>query len=123
MNYGLLIVEFVVCTWILVMLAAELLVPRTRTSTLWQIALLGVLVAAVALAWAAPSAEGQTFQQMFVADRFAVYFKMLFLLTAAVVILMTREFQRHLSVNLGAFYMLLFTALLGIDRKSTRLNS
>src|SRR3990167_9338024 len=51
---------------------------------------------------------------MFLADRFALYFKGLFLLTAAVVILMTREFLRYLSVNLGAFYMLLFTALLGM---------
>src|SRR3990167_914422 len=51
---------------------------------------------------------------MFVADRFALYFKGLFLLTAAVVILMTREVLRHLIVNLGAFYMLLFTALLGM---------
>src|SRR3990167_2918056 len=51
---------------------------------------------------------------MFVADRFALYFKGLFLLTAAVVILMTREVLRHLIVNLGAFYMLLFTALMGM---------
>jgi len=49
-----------------------------------------------------------------VADRFAAYFKSLFLLTTAVVIIMTREFHRHLSANLGAFYMLLFTALLGM---------
>lgn len=114
MNYGLLLVELIVCGWIVVMLAAELLVPRSRTTSLWQIALLGVIVSAAALAWLNPSAEGQTFQQMFVADRFAAYFKSLFLLTTAVVILMTREFLRHLAANLGAFYMLLFTALLGM---------
>ena len=114
MSYGVLVVEFVVCGWILLMLAAELIIPKTRASSLWTIALLGVFAAAAALAWAAPSAQGQTFQEMFMADRFAVYFKLLFLLTAAVVILITREFRRHLSVNLGAFYMLLFTALLGM---------
>ena len=114
MMYRLLIVELVVCAWIIVMLAAELLVPRTRASTLWQIALLGVIVSAIALAGFPPDGIGRAFQQMFVADRFALYFKGLFLLTAAVVILMTREFLRHLIVNLGAFYMLLFTALLGM---------
>ena len=114
MNYSVLIVELIVCGWIIVMLTAELIVPRSRTSSLWSIALLGVIVSAAALAWFRPSAEGQTFQQMFTADRFAAYFKSLFLLTTAVVILMTREFLRHLSVNLGAFFMLLFTALLGM---------
>jgi len=114
MNYGVLTVELIVCAWIITMLAAELIVPRSRASSLWRIALLGVIVSAAALAWLNPSAEGQTFQQMFVADRFAAYFKSLFLLTTAVVILMTREFLRHLAANLGAFYMLLFTALLGM---------
>ena len=114
MMYHLLIVELVVCAWIIVMLAAELLVPRTRASTLWHIALLGVIVSAIALAGFPPDGIGRAFQQMFVADRFALYFKGLFLLTAAVVILMTREFLCHLIVNLGAFYMLLFTALLGM---------
>jgi len=114
MKYGLLTVEFIVCAWIIIMLAAELFVSRSRASSLWKIALLGVIVSAAALACLPPSAEGQTFQQMFVADRFAAYFKSLFLLTTAVVILMTREFLRHLAANLGAFYMLLFTALLGM---------
>jgi NADH-quinone oxidoreductase subunit N len=114
MNFDVLTVELIVCAWIVVMLVAELLVPRTRTSSFWQLALLGVIVSAAALAWRSPSLEGQRFQQMFVADRFATYFKGLFLLTAAIVTLMTREFLRHLSANLGAFYMLLFTALLGM---------
>jgi NADH-quinone oxidoreductase subunit N len=50
---------------------------------------------------------------MWLVDRTSVYFKGLFLLTTATVIVMTRVFERHLSANHGAFYMLLFSALLG----------
>ncbi|MBI4004140.1 MAG: NADH-quinone oxidoreductase subunit N [Candidatus Omnitrophica bacterium] len=114
MSFGLLTVELIICAWIIVMLAAELMVPRTRAPSLWQLAFLGVLIGAIGLAWLGSAGQAQAFQEMFLADRFALYFKGLFLLTAAVVILMTREFLRHLSVNLGAFYMLLFTALLGM---------
>ena len=114
MNWGLLAVELTVCAWILIMLAADLVVPPSRKSLLWVVALAGVILSSLGLAALHPSWLGQTFQEMFLMDRFAGYFKGLFLLTAAVVILMTREFARHLSTNLGAFYMLLFTALLGM---------
>lgn len=113
MNWGLLSVELAVCVWILVMLAADILVPASRKSLLWILALVGVGLSACLLTQQQPLAVGLTFQDMFVVDRFAIYFKGLFLLTTAVVIIMTRAFRRHLPENLGAFYMLLFTALLG----------
>jgi NADH-quinone oxidoreductase subunit N len=51
---------------------------------------------------------------MWIVDPFALYFKGLFLLTTGLVIVMTRRFARQLPGNVGAFYMLLFTALLGM---------
>jgi len=113
MNWGLLSVELAVCAWILVMLAADILVPSSRKSSLWVLALVGVGLSAWLLRQQHPLPVGSTFQEMFILDRFATYFKGLFLLTTAVVIIMTRAFWRHLPENLGAFYMLLFTALLG----------
>jgi len=106
--------ELITCAWILVMLFADLVVPTARKSSLWALALAGVSLAAAFLMTVAPSSLGRTFYDMFVMDQFAVYFKLLFLATTAVVILMTREFQPHVTTNLGAFYMLLFTALLGM---------
>ncbi len=110
---GLLSTELVVCAWILVMLAADVLLPSPRKHALWALAMTGVLLAGVALAWGVPVGSLLSFQGMFVVDRFAAYFKGLFVLTTAVVIIMTRAFRRHLTTNIGAFYMLLFTALLG----------
>jgi NADH-quinone oxidoreductase subunit N len=124
MNWALLTVELAICAWILIMLAADLVVPSTRKSSLWALAFAGVILFAGLLMWqyaswpslsAAPAVQvGGTFQETFLVDRFSGYFKGLFLLTSAVVIMMTREFHRHLPANAGAFYMLLFSALLGM---------
>lgn len=114
MPWSILTVELIICGWILVMLTGDLVLPATRRSNLWVLAFGGILLAAGALACLSPPVLGQTFQTMFILDPFAVYFKGLFLLTAAIVVLMTREFFRHLTHNLGAFYILLFTSLLGM---------
>ena len=57
---------------------------------------------------------GQHFDPMFVFDGFAGYFKWLFLLTASVVVLMTRVFVRRLADHAAEFYLLIFSALLGM---------
>ena len=114
MNWALLSVELGACAWILILLAADLIVPTDRKPSLWALALAGVTLCGGLLIQQQPLWRGEVFQGMFVVDRFAGYFKSLFLITAAVVIVMTREFRRHLPANLGAFYMLLFSALLGM---------
>ncbi len=110
MPWNALAVEAVLGLWILVLLIADALAPASKR--LWVLALAGIFAAAAALAWARPAWHGQLVQGMFVADAFAAYFKGLLLLTGALVILMTRRFA-PLSNATGAFYMLLFTALLG----------
>jgi NADH-quinone oxidoreductase subunit N len=114
MNWGLLTVELVLGGWTLLLLAADLLIPASRRSVLWLVALAGLGVCAWLLIGTPADAIGQTIGSLWVVDRFALYFKGLFLLTAAVVIVMTRHFERHLPANVGAFYLLLFTALLGM---------
>ena len=115
MNWSLLAVELGVCGWILVLLAADMMTPKDRRSRLWLIALAGVLAAAALLAWQQLAGVSGIFQEMFRVGPLSSYFKALFLLTVAFVIVMTHQFERHLSSSsLGAFYVLLFTALLGM---------
>ena len=114
MTWGYVAVEGTVCAWILLLLAADLLIPAARKSVLGSLALAGILLSVGVLLWQRPTWVGGTFQGLFVADAFAGYFKGLFLITAALVVVMTRAFHRHLSSSLGAFYLLLFTALLGM---------
>ncbi len=110
--WSLLRVELVAGTWILLMMAADVVVARGRKTSLWLVAAAGTAACAAALLWQ-PAGYG-AFQDMLVLDPFSAYFKGLFIITAAVVILMTREFQQHLPSHIGAFYMLLFTVLLGM---------
>lgn len=114
MNWALIAVELGVCGWILIMLAADVLTPVGRTLPLHAIALLGIAVCAALLIAQPPSLVGQTFQTMFVVDGFSRYFKALFLLTMAVIFIMTREFHRRPSAGVGALYLLMLTALLGM---------
>ncbi len=104
--------ELAVATWILLLLVATLCVPAHRQSVLSHLAVLGIVVAAGLLVWASqhPSASGGT--AMLSLDRFGGYFKGLLLLATAVVIVMTR-LPRQLLTHVGAFYLLLYTALLG----------
>ena len=112
MSWSILSVELAACAWILMLLVADILTPTAHERSLWVLALGGVAVCAGLLLSQRPTSE--TFQQMFVADSFAGYFKGLFLLTTGLVIFMTRATQRQLPANLGALYLLLFTALLGM---------
>ena len=114
MNFSLLLVEGIIGAWILVLLAADLWLPPARKSGLWALAVGGILLAGGVLGWQRSAWLGETFQGIFLADRFAGYFKGLFLVTVGVVIVMTRSFQHHLDTRLGSFLLLLFTALLGM---------
>ena len=111
--WHLLSVELAACASILLVLVADLLLPPARKHMLWLLAFAGVAACAVLLVRQASAASG-TFQELLVIDPLSRYFKGLFLLTAAIVIVMTRAFHRHLAANLGAFYLLLLSALLGM---------
>ncbi len=113
MTWQAVALELGVCVWVVVLLAADLLASPTRKAELWKVALAGILCLSGILWWQ-QRWVGSSFDPMFVFDRFANYFKWLFLLTAFVVILMTRAFTHQLSTQLGEFYVLLFSALLGM---------
>ncbi len=113
-SFSLLLPELSVCGWILVMLAADLCAPAAKRSGLWVLALAGIVLCGWLLVGQAAPADGVSVQAMFRVDRFAQYFKLLFLLTTAVVVVMTRQFSHRFEAATGSFYMLLFTALLGM---------
>lgn len=114
LDWSLLAVELTVSGWILLMLVADLLLPAARKPLMWLFALGGTVVFAAVLAWQQRTGLEGTFQGLFVLDQFAVYFKGLFLLTTATVVVMTREFHAKFGAHIGAFYLLLLNALLGM---------
>ena len=112
--WSLLSVELAVCAWILLILVSDLCLARAHKPRLWALTFAGIVVFAVLLIQQQASGAHGAFQNMLVIDGFSRYFKGLFLLTTACVVIMTREFHQRLSANLGAFYLLLLSALLGM---------
>ena len=122
MFWPLLTVELTLCGWILLVLAVDLWLPQERKGSLWAWTLAGIAVCGWLLV--SHPLDG-AFQDVFVVDGLSRYAKALFLITAAVVVVMTRAFpaishtqsgagQHHLPARIGAFYLLLLNALLGM---------
>ncbi len=105
--------ELGLCAWILVLLIGDLLAGPTGSGRLWKLALAGLVILG-GLLWWEHRWVGQSFDAMFVLDQFALTFKGFFLLTVLVVVLMTRVFTKTLTANVGEFYLLLFSSLLGM---------
>lgn len=113
MNWPVISLELGVGAWVVVLLIADLALRAEQKRHLWKLALGGLLLLAGILGWQ-QRWTGQHFDPMFVFDGFAGYFKWLFLLTILVVVLMTRVFARRPVSNIAEFYLLMFSALLGM---------
>lgn len=111
MFWPLLTVELTLSGWIVLLLGADLVLPPARKTLLWALTLTGILICGWLLVTCAINGR---FQDMLVFDGVSRYFKGLFLLAAAVVVVMSRAFERHFPASPGAFYLLLLTALLGM---------
>ena len=97
---------------ILVVLVADLFLPRERKWVCMPIAFVGVIGALIA-ALTLINANRTTFGGMYVVDNFAVLFKVFFLSTAAVVLGLSLRYMRDGRYFQGEYYVLLLAAFLG----------
>src|SRR5204862_353805 len=97
---------------ILVVLVADLFLPRERKWVCMPIAFVGVIGALIA-ALTLINANRTTFGGMYVVDNFAVLFKVFFLSTAAVVLGLSLRYMRDGRYFQGEYYTLLMAAFLG----------
>jgi NADH-quinone oxidoreductase subunit N len=89
------------------------IVPGARRSHLAAVGILGLAGAALssALMWGGPAVA---FQQMVVADDFALFFNGIFVITTALVLLLSVGYVRRQSIEAGEYYILLLFAALGM---------
>ena len=106
-------IELGVCAWVIVLLLRDTFAKASAIAKPWKLALAGLVALAAILWWQQPYI-GSPSDPMFALDRFAWTFKLFFLITTGVVVLMTRAYTRHLANNVGEFYLLVFCALLGM---------
>jgi NADH-quinone oxidoreductase subunit N len=112
-DFYYLLPEIVLTVGALVLLLADLLVPRNRQSILAGVTLAVLAATAVALVPVA-DAHVQVSKGLIAVDRFALFFKVIFLIAAALTVLMSVRFLEVEGTRAGEYYFLVLCATLGM---------
>ncbi|GFP28708.1 NADH-quinone oxidoreductase subunit N, partial [Candidatus Hakubella thermalkaliphila] len=113
MNLNLLLPEIIVFSFSLIVLFVSLFWNNRKPSlTLGLMSIAGLLLAIGAFV-VIPRVGATAFGGMFVADGFSLFFRVLFLNLAAMIVLLAIDFMREFSRHLGEFYFLLLIVALG----------
>jgi NADH-quinone oxidoreductase subunit N len=112
-DFYYLLPELVLTAGSLLVLLADLLVPRERQSVLAWVTL-GVLAATAAALIPVADAHRQISHGLMVVDRFALFFKVLFLGAAALTVLMSVRYLQVETTRAGEYYFLILCATLGM---------
>ncbi len=112
-DFFYLLPEIVLTAGALVLLIADLMVPRGRQSILAWVTLAVLGATAVALVPVA-GANVQVSRGLIAVDTFALFFKVLFLISAALTVLMSVRFLEVEGTRAGEYYFLILCATLGM---------
>ena len=112
-DFYYLLPEIVLTIGALVLLLADLMVPRDKQSVLAWVTL-GILGATAAALIPVADAHVQVAHGLIAVDRFALFFKVLFLLAAALTVLMSIRYLEVEGTRAGEYYFLILCATLGM---------
>jgi NADH-quinone oxidoreductase subunit N len=112
-DFGYLLPEIVLTVGALVLLLADLMVPRDKQSVLAWVSL-AILAATTAALVPVADAHVQIANGLMSVDRFALFFKVVFLLAAALTILMSIRYLDVEGTRAGEYYFLILCATLGM---------
>jgi NADH-quinone oxidoreductase subunit N len=113
-DFFYLLPEIVLTTGALLLLLADLMVPRNRQSILAWVALAVLAATAAAALLTSPDQPLQVSRGLIAVDRFALFFKVIFLLAAALTVLMSIRFLEVEGTRAGEYYFLILCATLGM---------
>lgn len=112
-DFAALTPEFILTGVALVVLLADAFVPKARHGVIAWISIAGLIVTAAAIG---PQAGQHTTaaRGMVAVDAFGAYFKLLFLLAAALTVLMSPRYLQVEGARPGTYYFLVLCATLGM---------
>lgn len=111
LDYTLFIPEFMLAGLVVLLIAADLYVAEIRKIWLSYIAAAGlVIIAVISLAWIDVDSN---FAKIFYVDNFTTYFRVLFMLIAAVICLASGKLVEDKIKHPGEYYALLILATVG----------
>jgi NADH-quinone oxidoreductase subunit N len=112
-DFSYLLPEFVLTAAALVVLLADAFAPRARRAALGWLTIAG-LVATTVCVFLVADVHGTAGRGLVAIDGFASFFKMIFLLAAALTVLMSMRFVEVEGMRPGPYYFLILCATLGM---------
>jgi NADH-quinone oxidoreductase subunit N len=112
-DFLLLLPELIVCGGALLLVIADVLVPRNRQGSIVWLAL-GTLIAAGVALGLQQGQETPIARGMFAADGFAIFFRLLFVFAAGITVLMSHRYLTIEGGRPGEYYFLVLTATAGM---------
>ncbi len=114
-DWGAFSPEITICSLALVILFLDLFLPKEKRFVLGYLSLLGILMGLVlVIGLFSRGIQISTLADMFIADRFASFLKVIFLLTAALTILISFRYTKLFGIDQGEYYELILFATLGM---------
>ena len=112
-DFYYLLPELVLTAGAILVLVADVISGRRREGIVWSVTMLALVATAVAL-WPVAGAEVSVSRGLLAIDGFAFFFKVVFLLAAAITILMSPPYLRAEGARPGEYYFLILCATLGM---------
>lgn len=106
--------ELVLTCWVFFMMMADLFIPKEKKGLNAVLGLIGVVITAATVLALMSYGDVSSFNDSMRSDKFALFFKLLFTITAALIILISRKYIEIEGANWGEYYSLLLFAVAGM---------
>jgi len=112
-DFTVIIQSVIVFGWAIALLAIDIFIPRDRKRLTGYLALLGIVAAAIAGIpfW---NTNGVAFTNMIVQDNYALVLNWIFLLSAAITVVISLDYMAYQGIERGEYYVLLLMATGGM---------
>lgn len=113
-NLTVILPELVLSCWAFFMLMADLFIPRDKKSLNAVIGIVGLVITAAAVFMVFPYGDISSFNDSIRSDRFALFFKLIFVATTILTILISVKYIAIEEVNWGEYYSVLLFSVIGM---------
>jgi NADH-quinone oxidoreductase subunit N len=113
-NIIVILPELLLMCWVFFMMMADLFIPKEKKEVNALFAIVGIALSIAAIIMVMPYGDISSFNDSMRSDRFALFFKLLFCITAALTILISVRYLPIEGINWGEYYSLLLFAVSGM---------
>lgn len=113
-NLVVILPELILMCWVFFMMMADLFISKDKKEINSFLAIIGIITSAVAVFVVVPYGNISSFNNSMSSDNFALFFKLLFCITAALTVLISKKYMAIEGMNWGEYYTLLLFAVSGM---------